>query len=339
MTLWMLAAALSFLVSCCGSIWLCRQRFASWQDQPGARSLHSVAVPRLGGVPVWLGIIGGGLLALPEWKSLLDMRMLLSFLLLAVIAIRDDMRSVQPWVRLICQILAALLAVLVADLYLDFEVLPWLWVPVGVLMYLWGINLYNFMDGMDGFAGGMAVIGFGGLGLLGLWQGDIAFAGICSLMVSAHLGFLLLNFPPARLFMGDIGSTLTGFAMVSVGVLGWKRDVYSLWVPLILFSPFWVDATVTLLKRVWLRERVWEAHRQHHYQRWVLAGLGHRRVVLVEYTLMVACLLWVLAWQVCDHRYNEVGLVLPWATVCLAVLLYSERGLRRLNRCTDKKEN
>lgn len=321
--------ALSMLVSWALAAWICRGGFERWYDAPGARSLHAVPVPRIGGVAIWAGVIVGLLAAKQVGVvSLITPSLLLAAILLAAVALADDRFTTPVWLRLGCQCAAAILAVVVAGLYVQMPMWPpLLWMTLGVLVFLWGINLYNFMDGMDGFAGGMAVFGFGGLAALGWLAGDVAFATVNAILVCTHVGFLFLNFPPARLFMGDIGSTLAGFAMVACGIAGWQRGLYPVWVPLVLFSPFWLDATVTLLGRLFRGEAVWQAHRQHHYQRWVLAGFSHRRVVLVEYGLMVFCLMLVMSWNLGNNRYNE-GVVLGlWATVSAGVLFWSRREL------------
>jgi len=112
---------------------------------------------------------------------------------------------------------------------------------------------------------------------------------ISFLLAGAATGFLLHNFPPARIFMGDVGSIPIGFFFGAVILLGSREQVFDVWVPLIVFSPFLVDATATLCRRLFAGEKIWEAHRTHYYQRMVLLGWGHRRTVLIEYGLMVLC--------------------------------------------------
>jgi len=156
-----------------------------------------------------------------------------------------------------------------------------------LLFVTWAINLYNFMDGMDGFAGGMAVIGFSTLAWLG--RVDEPFMNVCLIVAAANAGFLIHNFPPAKIFMGDTGSTALGFLVAACSLWGSKSGLFPFWVAILVFSPFIVDATATLLRRLLRGERVWEAHRTHYYQRLVLLGWGHRRTVLAEYGLMLAC--------------------------------------------------
>jgi UDP-N-acetylmuramyl pentapeptide phosphotransferase/UDP-N-acetylglucosamine-1-phosphate transferase len=186
-------------------------------------------------------------------------------------------------------------------------------VPVTLLLLLWVTNLYNFMDGMDGFAGGMTLIG--GLALAVLTaKGNAWTVSVLSLLLAgAAAGFLVHNFPPARIFMGDVGSIPIGFFFGAVMLLGGRDGLFDLWVPLIVFSPFVVDATATLLRRALAGEKIWQAHRAHYYQRVVLLGWGHRRTVLAEYGLMVSCA--GLAWLY--HIGTESTRVLVLGAWCL----------------------
>lgn len=189
--------------------------------------------------------------------------------------------------------------------------------PLTWLFVVWMINLYNFMDGMDGFAGGMAVCGF--LTLAGLGRADAGFALFCVIVATASAGFLVHNFPPARLFLGDTGSTTLGFLAAACSLWGSRAGLFPLWVALLVFSPFIVDATVTLLHRLWRGEKVWEAHRSHCYQRLVLLGWGHRRTVLVEYALMLACAASAL-WGVSLPPAGQLALATLWLVLYGALL-------------------
>ncbi len=185
---------------------------------------------------------------------------------------------------------------------------------------MWMTNLYNFMDGMDGFAGGMTVIGFGTLALL--WGGG-PFAALAAVAAGAALGFLPLNFPPARLFMGDVGASVLGFLAGGLAILGWKHAVVPLWASVLVFAPFVVDATVTLARRMLRGERIWEAHRTHYYQRVVQLGWGHRRTVLVEYALMLGTGASALA-AVRMSATAQLVIVLFW----MALFAVLARGVR-----------
>jgi UDP-N-acetylmuramyl pentapeptide phosphotransferase/UDP-N-acetylglucosamine-1-phosphate transferase len=141
------------------------------------------------------------------------------------------------------------------------------------------------MDGSDGLAAGMGVIGFGAYTI----AADAATAVLCAAMAAATAAFLLHNFHPARIFLGDVGSIPIGFLAAAIGVVGWRNDAWPLWFPVLVFGPFIGDATVTLVRRLVRGERVWRAHREHYYQRMVRMGLGHRGTALAGYGAMLAC--------------------------------------------------
>ena len=253
-------------------------RFAGFAlDEPNERSLHERPVPRTGGLAVLAGIaVAFGFIGTGLWLP-----MLLAFLLAAV-SFYDDLHELKTRARLLVHSAAG--GVLVWYVLSPMN-------PVEmVLLFLavvWITNLYNFMDGSDGLAGGMAVIGFAAYGLAAWLAGHLALAALCAAIASAALAFLLHNFHPARIFLGDVGSIPLGFLAAALGIVGWRDDVWPLWFPLLVFGPFNGDATITFLKRLARRERVWEAHRDHYYQRLVRMGFGHRGTALIGYAAML----------------------------------------------------
>jgi UDP-GlcNAc:undecaprenyl-phosphate GlcNAc-1-phosphate transferase len=274
------APAVAFAVSLGTLSWLIRGRMRELVlDRPNERSLHARPIPRTGGLAIMAGMVAGCVLvpSLP-WSALL------LALALALVSFADDLRTLPIPVRLAAQLGAA-----AAFAALHLAPLPHpLWAVPVLLGIVWVANLYNFMDGSDGLAGGMAVIGFGFLALAAVQGGDLGVASLCAVLAAAALGFLVHNFPPARVFMGDAGSVPLGFLAAALGYLGWTRGLWPAWFPLLVFSPFVVDATVTLAKRALRGEKFWRAHKEHYYQRMVRIGLGHRRTALIEYALMLA---------------------------------------------------
>ncbi|WP_295383760.1 glycosyltransferase family 4 protein [uncultured Thiodictyon sp.] len=292
-----------FLLSALLARWLARRRTGTTAllDHPNARSLHRVAVPRSGGLAVcgalavalagyWLSDGGNWAPdAAPLWW------VAAAALPVALVSLFDDFGHVSRRLRLAVHLSAALI-LLAGGLAWDTLGLPGMHWPLpfalgatlSVLYVVWMINLYNFMDGMDGFAGGMAVCGFAALALLGWHGGDPVFALAAACIAAAAAGFLVSNFPPARIFLGDLGSSTIGLLAAGFSLWGANRRLFPLWVAALAFSPFIVDATWTLARRIGRGERIWEAHRSHHYQRLVLAGWGHRKTVLRAYALMAA---------------------------------------------------
>lgn len=266
-------------------------------DHPNERSLHERAVPRTGGLAV-LGGLAVGWTALWASGTLAEMGSAVGALVLAgaavaAISFLDDWRGVSPALRLAVHLGAAALLLLGPG-----QGFGWSdgatrhgWGPGiaagAVLLIAWGTNLYNFMDGMDGFASGMSVIGFATLGSAAALNDSTGLARACFVIAAAAAGFLLLNFPPARIFLGDLGSSMLGFLAGTLSLWGITAGVFPWWLPLMAFSAFVVDATVTVTRRLSAAERVWMPHRKHFYQRLVRLGWGHRRTVLVEYALML----------------------------------------------------
>jgi len=262
--------------------WLSRGQLRNLAvDHPNQRSLHDAPVPRTGGVGLHAGMILGWLvsgivLPWPVWCGLA---------LLYAVSITDDVRGVPVAIRFAMHLLAAIL--------LCWQQLSptynWAIIAAAAIGISWMINLYNFMDGSDGLAGGMTVAGFSCYGIAAWLAGSPAFALTNLIVAAAAAGFLVKNFYPARIFMGDVGSVPLGFLAATFGLLGWVHQYWPWWLPLLAFAPFILDATVTLARRLWRHERIWEAHRDHYYQRLVRLGWGHRRTALAAYALMAAC--------------------------------------------------
>jgi UDP-N-acetylmuramyl pentapeptide phosphotransferase/UDP-N-acetylglucosamine-1-phosphate transferase len=254
-------------------------------DRPNERSLHEQAVPRSGGLALAAGVAGASLLV-PE----LPATTLAAAAALVALSLLDDLFVLPTLVRL-----AAHVAASAAVLALEIVVGDPLGFGVLLLALVWSTNLYNFMDGADGLAGGMAVIGFGAYAFAAHLGGLQALAGLSGAIAAAAAAFLLWNFPPARIFMGDAGSIPLGFLAGAFGLIGWRAGAWPLWFPALVFAPFACDATLTLLRRLLRGEKVWHAHREHYYQRLVRMGFGHRGTAWIEYGAMACCALAALA--------------------------------------------
>lgn len=275
------AVAGAFALSCAAAGLLASSRMRRIAlDEPNQRSLHQRPVPRTGGLAIVAATLAGWLLL----DAAVHAVVITAFLALSALSLLDDVRSLPVALRLIAHLAAAIATVMV--LQPGLPLLLWLG---AMLAIAWAINLYNFMDGSDGLAGGMAAFGFFFYGW-GAWMaGDVLFAATNWTVTAAAAGFLAFNFHPARIFMGDSGSVPLGFLAAAFGMQGWAEHDWPLWFPLLVFSPFVIDATVTLARRTWQRQRVWEAHREHYYQRLVRIGWGHRRTALAEYAVMGIC--------------------------------------------------
>jgi len=260
-------------------------------DIPNARSSHAVATPRGGGVAIVFGYLGavvffllignGDVIAQPIAWALLG-----SGGIVALLGFLDDHGHIAVKWRLAGHFIAAtwglgwlsgMPALYVWGWQLE---LGWLGFVLGVFYLIWLLNLYNFMDGIDGIASIEAMcVGVGGA-LLYLILGYRILPVLPALLACSVAGFLFWNFPPARIFMGDVGS---GFLGIMLGILslqaGWVApQLFFAW--LVLLGVFIVDATATLCVRVARKEKIYEAHRKHAYQH-ASRKFGHFKVVMM----------------------------------------------------------
>jgi UDP-GlcNAc:undecaprenyl-phosphate/decaprenyl-phosphate GlcNAc-1-phosphate transferase len=302
--------------------WLIHARARFALDHPNERSLHATPIPRSGGLGILLGVasawaLTGAPAPLTVWAGML---------LLLAVSFLDDLKGMPVHARFSVHLAAAVIVIwpLVGTLG-----------PAGavfvVLSIAWMTNLYNFMDGSDGLAGGMALIGFCAYGLAAALVGAPGSAMLNFCVAASAAAFLLFNFHPARIFMGDVGSIPLGFLAAALGLDGWARGLWGWWFPFLVFSPFAVDATATLARRALRRERLWQAHREHYYQRLVQMGLGHRGTALAEYALMAAAAGSGL-WGIRQPAAIQGLLLAAWALAYPALMLAVDHRWRRFAR-------
>jgi len=289
-------------------------------DRPNDRSLHSNPIPRSGG----LGIGAGIALAWLILGLSVPFSIYIGILVLLVISWLDDLRGLPAWTRFCIHLTVAA----VASIQLLSMESSWWAVTISLLSLAWMTNLYNFMDGSDGLAGGMTLFGFSFYGIAALLAGHMEFALLNFSIAAAAAGFLVFNFHPARIFMGDVGSVPLGFLAATLGLVGWRHGNWTWWFPLLVFSPFIVDASITLARRLLRRERVWQAHRDHYYQRLVQMGWGHRNAALAEYVLMAVCGICALA-SLSFPLGGQLVLIAMLAIAYLLIALAIERAWRR----------
>ena len=261
--------------------WLAGSRLsARIMDHPNPRSLHEAPVPRTGG----LGLHAGFLLAAGTLAPALPFALWVAFGALLLISFLDDARGIPTLPRFAAHLAASSLFAF-SVLYSDYGPVV---AVIATLAIAWMANLYNFMDGSDGLAGAMAATGFAFYGVAAWLAGSAEFALGNWSLAAAAAAFLCFNWHPARIFMGDAGSVPLGFLAAALGVIGWRQGDWTWWFPPLVFAPFIVDASVTLARRLARRDRVWEAHRDHYYQRLVQLGWGHRKTALAEGAVMLA---------------------------------------------------
>jgi len=297
-------------------------------DRPNERSLHKDPVPRVGGVGLVLGIATGVALASPTGS--LRIALLLGGAV-SVLGAVDDLRPLSAGARFGVQIALATAFVALCGpanvpLLGAHGFAPAAVTVVGMVGML---NIYNFMDGMDGLAGSQGLLAGIAQALLFVGAGLHSEAAIAACVAAACAGFLFHNLPPARMFMGDAGSTFLGFSFAALAALGSQRGVPASTM-LLPLGPFLLDGTFTIFRRALQGEKVWRAHRSHLYQRAVQAGLSHRQVLMVYVGWLVLC--FGATWL--ERRLMFVG----WA-VAMVGLVGVIVWVRRLETSASERSN
>lgn len=285
-------------------------------DIPNDRSSHTIPTPRGGGLAVAIAWFTGLIVLFLNGKVETSLfYALLAGLPLSLIGFADDVFHLKPGIRFLIQFLSAgtalwfLKGLQVFPFPLGQLQILWVLIPLAFIAIIWSVNLFNFLDGIDGYIGSEVV--FIGLAAYILTGDQVGL-----LLASATFGFLIWNWPKAKIFMGDVGSTLLGFSVAVLAVYHQNMQMSSLWVWLILTSVFWFDATVTLVRRFINKEKLSEAHRKHAYQRIVQSGFSHRNTVIWS----IAINLFGLILAYFAHAYADfAGLFL---LADLAILLF-----------------
>ena len=291
---------------------------------PNERSLHDLPTPKGGGIAIVLTWYIG--ITILFFCGIIEKNLffaLLSGILLAIVSLIDDINGLKPMIRLIIQFLTAILAffflgglrpLIMPQIIINYDFLVY---PAAIVGIVWFINLFNFMDGVDGFASTEAIII---CSVLFMVSGNL----INLLLISCVLGFLIWNWPKAKIFMGDVGSTQLGFILVILGIYFHNIYKFSILNWIMLSSPFWFDATLTLYRRWRNGEKLSEAHRKHVYQRIVQSGFSHFKVNIWLIIINSFVVLMILIYR--EFKFLQIPLFF------LTLLLYY-----RITRIVDRR--
>lgn len=291
-----LTAVITFAVSCLAVAGLRRWLGHCLLDIPNERSSHFYPVPRGGGLAIVVVTLTGTWIAFPFVHSVLSVWQLLVFtigaLLIAGVSWLDDLRSLSTRVRFMVHLAGAVLAILTFGAWKEIVIpgmgsssLGWLGWPLTLLWIVGLTNAYNFMDGIDGIAGGQAVVAGLGWAIIGIIGSNPLLCIVGILLAFSSLGFLGHNWPPARIFMGDVGSAFLGYSFAVLPVIAASADPRFVITGVLLVWPFVFDTVFTFSRRLVKRENVFAAHRSHLYQRFVISGLTHQTVALLYVAL------------------------------------------------------
>jgi len=291
-------------------------------DIPNARSSHTQPTPRGGGLGIVIGVLFGA------WSLYISRILSMPFReiaalsigggIVAIIGWLDDIHRLSYRIRLIAQAISSAIVLIVIGYFRTITVpgigdihLHSLGIPITLTWIMGLTNAYNFMDGIDGIAGGQAVVAGLGWMIIGFMTGQSYIGLIGVLLGAACLGFLFHNWPPARIFMGDVGSAFIGFTLAAIPILAAKRDPRCMVAGFLMVWPFIFDTAFTLIRRLTRGENIFVAHRSHIYQRLIIAGYSHRFVTLTYMGLALIGTVIALLWYKRVPFVNVVVIVLP----------------------------
>ncbi|RUR12762.1 glycosyltransferase family 4 protein [Legionella sp. km772] len=269
-------------------------------DKPNERSLHHVPKVRGGGL-IFISLF---LCALPWLGSIYQVSLIeqsvlfISVFLIALISFCDDLYNLSAKPRFAVQcLIAGLISLTAKPESLNFVLFsisnPYLIIGLTFFITLWAINHFNFMDGLDGFCGSQALFLFFAYSLLFGMVGALFYHDLCLILIFGLIGFLVFNFPPAKLFMGDVGSATLGFISFYIALIAQQKYAIPLLYWFILNALFLFDATLTLLRRIQKKEKWFAAHRKHAYQRLKQYGLSTRLILLGQLLINLSFLMGV----------------------------------------------
>jgi len=265
-------------------------------DIPNKRSSHNIPTPRGGGVAIVIcWYIGITLLFLHDNIADNLYYAFLSGLILAVVSFIDDILSLKPAIRLVGQLISASLALFfLAGIDLNWisdwkSVSEIFLIPLLIISIIWFINLYNFLDGIDGYASIEAICI---AATIFIFTGNT----LCLILLGSVAGFLFWNWPRAKIFMGDVGSTQIGFILIVLGIYLNNENQFNIIQWIILTSPFWFDATYTMLRRLRNKEKLTQAHKKHAYQRMIQHGYTHLQtdLALIALNFLMAIIILII---------------------------------------------
>jgi Fuc2NAc and GlcNAc transferase len=325
------AAMMAFIIAWAGTALMRRIALARrLLDVPNARSSHSVPMPRGGGVAIVAAATCA--LLLLGLRHRVDAQLLVALLgggsAIALVGFADDRRPVSPLIRLLVHFAAAIWTVAwlgglpplaIGSTIVVGHLMTSLF---GIIAIVWALNLFNFMDGIDGIAASEALFITWGAALLGFSSASGNGALVFALAVGAScLGFLYWNWPPAKVFMGDVGSGYLGYLWAALAIACAREHPLALAVWTVLGGVFLIDATLTLLWRLARRERIYEAHRTHAYQWLARRYRSHARVTALVLGLNI-CWLLPCAWFL-SHFGDSAGWILIAALLPVALLCWA----------------
>lgn len=286
-------------------------------DRPNFRKIHTKPISLLGGSVILISFFIGIWLGHPIENEIKPL--LLGALVIYLIGLIDDIYDLKPILKLLGQILAALVVVYYG-VTIDFISLPigptiyfgWLSVPITIFWIVAITNAINLIDGLDGLATGISSIAFITIGFIAILQGNIFIMMICSVMIGSLLGFLFFNFHPAKIFLGDSGALLLGFIIGFLSLLGFKNITFiSLFFPIVILAVPFIDTLFAMIRRVKKGQHIMQADKSHLHHKLLELGYTHRQTVVLIYAIAI--------------MFSVVSIILylsqPWGVWLMVILI------------------
>lgn len=296
-------------------------------DQPNARKAHVKIMPRLGGLAIVIGVSVGMVImrpAIPELPFII-----LGGLTITLVGVLDDMYTIRPIVKLGGQIIAASF-VLFSGLVIEFISLPIVGTihlgPLSIIVTLFWIigvtNAINLIDGLDGLAAGISVIGLTSMLVISLIDGRTTVVMLSLIIIGPSVGFLYHNFFPAKIFMGDTGALFLGYCISVISILGLFKNVtiFSFLLPIIIIAVPIFDTLFAIIRRAISGQRIGEADKKHIHHKLIAMGYSHRATVLIMYAFSAFFGLMAIVYSSLTVQLSLISLVL----VLLGVQLIAE---------------
>lgn len=297
-------------------------------DQPKERSLHDVPTPKLGGLAILVGVLGAGLIWLPwdeETKSILA-----GAAAITALGVADDLWELPALPKLLGQIGAALIPVVIGDVRVDVTTLPfiggfetgWASYPLTVFGIVAIINVINFIDGVDGLASGVCAIAAGAFAVIAISLDRYEAGVLAAITAGGAVGFLRHGFPPASSFMGDTGSNLLGYMLAITAVQGSLKTnaALALMLPLVVLAVPILDTSFVVAKRLKYRQPIYQADRWHFHHRMANIGFTQRRTLAYLYGWTLALAGLALALRFVPYS-DDRGNFDPFWTVVMALFI------------------
>ncbi|TFG90052.1 MAG: undecaprenyl/decaprenyl-phosphate alpha-N-acetylglucosaminyl 1-phosphate transferase [Candidatus Atribacteria bacterium] len=259
-------------------------------DMPGHRKIHEEAIPNLGGIVIFFGFLLSLLFVIPiegQFRILL-----IGGVIILLLGVVDDIANLSPKHKFIIQMIPALIVVIynsnlinnfIVNQLKSFDLLGYLLYPVLVFWIVGVTNSINLIDGLDGLACGVSLIALVTFFILGLRQNLEALSLISIALVGSMLAFLRFNFNPAKIFLGDSGSTFAGFMLASIGAL-WvlnSGNAFFIFIPIIILALPIFDTLFAIWRRYRSHHPIFQADKEHLHHRLLARGISHKNVVLI----------------------------------------------------------